>query len=462
MKNKTRSEFDSMGEVTVPYDALYGAQTQRALTNFTIDQTPMPAEFISALLLLKQGAAHANGRLGLLSEEKSRAISESVDILLQGDFHHHFPVSVFQTGSGTSTNMNANEVICGISRQQGIELLPNDEVNMGQSSNDIIPSALHVSAAVQVHDLVIPAIAELANVIRKKARKHKDVIKTGRTHLMDALPIRLREEMEGWASQLDDNISRLRSVLKRLTRLPIGGTAVGSGVNCHPHFPEIIIDFVSSATGLEFKKVDSTYKGLSSLDTVLEASSHLKTAAVSLMKIANDLRWMNSGPDSGLGEITLPPLQPGSSIMPDKINPVIPEAVCMAAARIIGNDSSITVAAQAGNFQLNMMLPLAAADVLQSCKLTTGAALSLGGNAISEMAVHEERMREPLLKNPILVTSLAPYIGYLEAARIAKKARLENRPVREVASEETDLSEAMLDQLLDPQFLADGGFSESS
>ena len=462
MKNETRSEFDSMGEVKVPYDALYGAQTQRALSNFNISATPMPAEFISALLLLKQGAAHANGRLGLLPEEKSRAITESVDTLLQSDFHQHFPVSVFQTGSGTSTNMNANEVICGMSRQQGIELLPNDDVNMGQSSNDIIPSALHVAAADQLHDLVLPAITELANVIRKKARKHKDVIKTGRTHLMDALPIRLSEEMEAWASQLDDNISRLRSVLKRLTRLPVGGTAVGSGVNCHPEFPEIIIDFVTSSTGLEFKKVDSAYKGLSSLDTVLETSSHLKTAAVSLMKIANDLRWMNSGPDSGLGEITLPPLQPGSSIMPDKINPVIPEAVCMAAARIIGNDSSITVAAQAGNFQLNMMLPLAAADLLQSCTLITGAALSLGTSAISGMAVHEERMREPLMKNPILVTSLAPHIGYLEAARIAKKARLENRPVREVAREETDLPEALLDQLLDPQFLADGGFSVSS
>jgi fumarate hydratase class II len=446
-----------MGAIEVPAEALYGAQTQRALDNFAISSEPLPAEFIRALLLIKRAAASANRELGLLDEEKAKAIAAAVTELLDREFSHHFPVSIFQTGSGTSTNMNANEVICGLSQTRGIGLHPNDDVNMGQSSNDVIPSALHISAAVQVHDSVIPSLTTLADVIRRKGRRHGEVIKTGRTHLMDALPIRLKEEMEGWASQIDDDVSRLQSVLKRLLRLPLGGTAVGSGVNCHPHFAGKVLGRIGAETGLEFRKADSAYKGLSSIDSVLEASGHLKTTAVSLMKIANDLRWMNSGPDSGLGEITLPALQPGSSIMPDKINPVIPEAVCMAAARVIGNDTTITMAGQAGNFQLNTMLPLAGAELLQSCSLIAGAARALGSQAIAGMTVHRERMQEPLRKNPILVTSLAPHIGYLEAARIAKKARNENRTVRDVAQEETDLEPALLDKLLDPQYLADGG-----
>ena len=457
MKSETRSEHDSMGSVAVPRAALYGAQTQRAVQNFTISPERLPITFINAILIIKQAAALVNRDLGLLSAEKAAAIIFSVETLLDKQINDHFPVSVFQTGSGTSTNMNVNEVICGRAREKGIELSANDDVNLGQSSNDVIPSALHLAAARQMRSSVIPALTELAVIIRDQAHKHKNVIKTGRTHLMDALPIRLQNELEGWASQVDDNITRLNSSLPRLLRLPLGGTAVGSGVNCHPLFAEKTLALISKTCGLNLQKMDSAYKGLSCIDTVLETSGHLKTTAVTLMKIANDLRWMNSGPSSGLGEIILPALQPGSSIMPDKINPVIPEAVCMAAARVIGNDTTITIAAQSGNFQLNTMLPLAAADLLQSTELISGAARSLGSKAIRDVQVRVERMEAPLKSNPILVTSLAPYIGYLEAARIAKMARQEQRSVYEVALDETEIEQGLLERLLDPGHLADGG-----
>ncbi len=457
MKSDTRSEHDSMGSVAVPRAALYGAQTQRAVQNFTISPERLPITFINAILIIKQAAALVNRDLGLLSAEKAAAIIFSVETLLDKQINDHFPVSVFQTGSGTSTNMNVNEVICGRAREKGIELSANDDVNLGQSSNDVIPSALHLAAARQMRSSVIPALTELTVIIRDQAQKHKNVIKTGRTHLMDALPIRLQNELEGWASQVDDNITRLNSSLLRLLRLPLGGTAVGSGVNCHPLFAEKTLALISKTCGLNLQKMDSAYKGLSCIDTVLETSGHLKTTAVTLMKIANDLRWMNSGPSSGLGEIILPALQPGSSIMPDKINPVIPEAVCMAAARVIGNDTTITIAAQSGNFQLNTMLPLAAADLLQSTELISGAARSLGSKAIRDVQVRVERMEAPLKSNPILVTSLAPYIGYLEAARIAKMARQEQRSVYEVALDETEIEQELLERLLDPGHLADGG-----
>ncbi len=457
MKADTRIEQDSMGSLAVPRTALYGAQTQRAIENFTISPERLPDSFIRAIIIIKQAAAASNRDLGLLPGEKAAAVISACKTLLGKQSSQHFPVSVFQTGSGTSTNMNVNEVICGCARKKGVLLSANDDVNMGQSSNDVIPSALHLAATLLINESVIPALSALAAIIRELGEKHAEIIKTGRTHLMDALPIRLSNELEAWASMLDDNVSRLESVLVRLVRLPLGGTAVGSGVNCHPLFAEKTLALISKTCGISLQKMDSAYKGLSSIDTVLETSGHLKTSAVTLMKIANDLRWMNSGPASGLGEISLPALQPGSSIMPDKVNPVIPEAVCMAAARVIGNDTTITVAAQSGNFQLNTMLPLAASDLLQSAELVSGAAHSLGEKAIRDIAINIKRMQAPLKTNPILVTPLAPYIGYMEAARIAKMARQQQRPVLEVAREESGLDHQVLERLLDPRHLADGG-----
>jgi fumarate hydratase class II len=328
---------------------------------------------------------------------------------------------------------------------------------MSQSSNDVIPSALHVAAAQAITEQPLPSLTALAATIRAKGRQYQHVVKTGRTHLMDALPIRFELELGGWAAQIDDNIVRLQTSLQHLLRLPLGGTAVGSGVNCHPRFAERARFHLARLTGLDVQAMTSNYLGLSCLDTVLETSGQLKTCAATLMKIANDLRWMNSGPGSGLGEISLPALQPGSSIMPDKVNPVIAEAVCMAAARVIGNDASITIAAQSGNFQLNTMLPLAAADVLESIALIGGAARDLGDKAIGDLTVREERLREPLAKNPILVTALAPYIGYLPAAAIAKTARQQQRTILDVAREMTDLAPELLERLLDPVLLADGG-----
>ncbi len=457
MKRRTRIEHDSMGEVVLPESALYGPQTQRALNNFTISDQKMDIRFIHSLLLIKRGAAEANLKLGLLAPEKAAAIIKAIDRLEKDDIMVHFPVPVLQTGSGTSTNMNANEVIARSATLEGISLSANDEVNMGQSSNDVIPSALHISSAIQISTEVVPALGMLIETIEATAENYNQVVKTGRTHLMDALPIRLKHELKAWSSQLEDNINRLKSSLTRLQKLPLGGTAVGSGVNCAPGFVENTLAALNKRSAVDFEQMDSAYKGLSSIDTVLETSGHLKTCAVTLMKIANDLRWMNSGPLSGLGEIRLKPLQPGSSIMVDKVNPVIPEAVCMAAARVIGNDLSITIAAQSGNFQLNTMLPLAASDLLNSGELIANASLSLGEKAIGSMEVLSERMEEPLSKNPVLITSLSPYIGYMKAAVIAKKARKENRSLLEVAQQETNLDHELLSKLLDPRYLADGG-----
>jgi len=457
MKKPTRIEHDSMGKVVLPESALYGPQTQRALNNFTISDQTMDQRFIRSLLLIKRGAAEANSKLGLLDPEKSEAIIAAIDRLEENEIMSHFPVPVLQTGSGTSTNMNANEVIAGLAALEGTALSPNDEVNMGQSSNDVIPSALHISSAIQISSEVIPALCVLIEIIEAAARKHHQVVKTGRTHLMDALPIRFEHELGAWSSQLDDNLKRLTSSLSRLRKLPLGGTAVGSGVNCAPGFVRHALESINKHSPVKFEQMGSAYQGLSSIDTVLETSGHLKTCAVTLMKIANDLRWMNSGPHSGLAEIRLKPLQPGSSIMVDKVNPVIPEAVCMAAARVIGNDLSITIAAQSGNFQLNTMLPLAASDLLNSGELIANSSLSLGEKAIGPMEVLSERMEEPLSKNPVVITSLTPHIGYMKAAAIAKKAREENRSLLEVAQQETDLDHQLLSKLLDPRFLSDGG-----
>ncbi len=452
-----RIEKDSMGEVRVATTALYGAQTQRAIENFTISPQPLPWNFIHAVLLIKAAAAKANGELGLLAANDTSLICGAVDRLQREKPIEQFPVSIFQTGSGTSTNMNVNEVIVGLVREKGVELSANDHVNLSQSSNDVIPTAIQVAAVCSATGSLLPALQDLAAIIRSFGARNSDVIKTARTHLMDALPIRLQAELEGWAVQVDECRERIESALPRMSRLPLGGTAVGSGVNCHPDFPARAIGHINSMTDLVFTQAPSRYKGISSLDTVVEFSGHLKSCAIALNKIANDLRWMNSGPLTGLGEIKLPALQPGSSIMPAKVNPVIPEAVCMATAQVIGNDTTINLAAMGGSFQLNTMLPLAAHSVLHSLELLAGSACSLGEKAIKDMTVNRQVFAQALSLNPILVTSLNPIIGYLKAAEIGKIAQKEGRSVFDVALEQTDIPREKLQRLLDPKNLADGG-----
>lgn len=452
-----REEKDSMGVVQVPVDAMYGPQTQRAVDNFTIADLIMPHPFITALAIIKKSAAQTNADLGLFSSEQGMAIAAAAQEIIAGEHADQFPVSVFQTGSGTSTNMNINEVIASLAAQQGVEVSANDHVNMGQSSNDVIPATLHLSAARGIKEAVMPSLAYLAKTIRKKAGEYDQVIKTGRTHLMDALPVRLSAEMEAWAAVLDECGERLTSTLNRLQRLPLGGTAVGSGVNCHPEFSARVIKKLNNMTGLECTVAPDFYKGLSSLDTVVEASGQLRATAVVLTKISNDLRWMNSGPGAGLAEIALPALQPGSSIMPAKVNPVIPEAVLMACAQVMGNDQVISLAGQGGNFQLNTMLPVAAHNILQAIDLLSGSARDLADKAIGGFVVNEEVCAAFVSRNPILVTALNARIGYMAAAEIAKKAMAEDRPIIDVAVEETDLSRKELEVLLDPARLAAGG-----
>ncbi len=452
-----REEKDSMGVVKVPVDALYGAQTQRAVDNFTIANLAMPSIFTKALAIIKKAAAETNVELGLLSPEYGTVISAAAQEVIDGKHAEQFPVSVFQTGSGTSSNMNMNEVIVSLAGLQGIDLSANDHVNLGQSSNDVIPTTLHLAAARSIKETLIPSLEHLIRMIREKASGYDHVIKTGRTHLMDALPVRMSAEMEAWAAALDECLERLSSSLSRLQRLPLGGTAVGSGVNCHPKFAARAMAKISSMTGLECTMAPNLYKGLSSLDTVVEASGQLRTVAVVLVKISNDLRWMNSGPGAGLAEIALPALQPGSSIMPAKVNPVIPEAVLMACAQVMGNDQVVSLAGQGGSFQLNTMLPVAAHNILQAVDLLSGSARDLADKAIAGFVVNEGACASFVNRNPILVTALNAEIGYLKAAEIAKKAMAEDRTIVDVALEETDLSRKELEELLDPARLADGG-----
>lgn len=456
-----RIEKDSMGELQVPAHALYAAQTQRAVENFPVSGIPLPAAFIRAVALIKQSAAKVNLDLGLLDGVTGEAIIDAAQEIIDGVHLEHFPIDVFQTGSGTSTNMNANEVIATLaSRRCGQPVSPNDHVNMGQSSNDTIPTAIHVSAALATNEDLIPALEHLQATIAYKARALEEVVKTGRTHLMDAMPIRLSQELDGWAQQIGNGVERLRASLPRIYRLAQGGTAVGTGINAHPEFAARIAEALADATGLPFQPNASFFESLSSQDAAVELSGQLKTIAVSLMKIANDLRWMNSGPLAGLGEIELPALQPGSSIMPGKVNPVIPEATCMVAAQVIGNDATITLAGQSGIFQLNVMLPLVAYNLLQSIDLLANVTRLLADKAIAGFAVCEDNLHRALALNPILVTALNPIIGYAKAAEIAKNAYKTKRPVVEVAMELTDMDRGELERLLDPAKLTEGGIQE--
>lgn len=456
MADDTRVERDSMGEVAVPAAALYGAQTQRAVDNFPVSGLRMPARFIHALGMIKAAAACANAELGLLDAAIADAIAGAASSVAAGEHDTQFPIDVFQTGSGTSSNMNANEVIARLAGMtSGLDVHPNDHVNMGQSSNDVIPTAIHLSACVALHEQLLPALAELQATIARRAVELRDVVKTGRTHLMDAMPLRFDQELGGWASQIGDAIARIHDSLVRLQRLAIGGTAVGTGINAHPAFGTRVAALLAAETGLPLACSPDHFRDLSSQDAAVEMSGQLNVLAVALMKIANDLRWMNSGPLAGLGEISLPALQPGSSIMPGKVNPVVPEAVAMVCAQVIGHHQAITVAGQAGNFQLNVMLPLIAFNLLQSIELLGNASRLLADRAMAGFAVDRDRLAQSLNRNPILVTALNAVIGYEKGAGIAKRAYAEGRPVIDVARELTDLDDHTLRELLDPRTLTE-------
>ena len=461
---KYRIEKDSLGEVKVPQKALWGAQTQRAVNNFPISgikmDFPFTKSFVSSLGLIKDAAAKANLRLKLISAKKSKAISRAAKEVWQEKHHHEFPIDVFQTGSGTSSNMNANEVIANIaSKLAKIEISPNDDVNMSQSSNDVIPTAIKLSAHMDLSKKLMPALELLIKTINEKAQTLEGTIKTGRTHLMDAMPIDFSEELKAWSSQLSSSKEMLQVLENKFLELPQGGTAVGSGINAHKQFAKYFAQEMSKLSGSKCTVSKNFYHELSAQDASVQLSGELKNLAVMLMKISNDLRWMNSGPLAGLSEIQLKALQPGSSIMPGKVNPVIPEAVAMASADVIGNDASITVAAQAGSFQLNVMLPVIAYNLLKSINLLAGAMNVLSKKAIKTFKVNNKNLEASLAKNPILVTALNPIIGYEKAAAIAKKAYKENRPIIDVAAEETDISVARLKKLLDPAKLSKGGIS---
>ncbi|MGU9951479.1 MAG: class II fumarate hydratase [Gammaproteobacteria bacterium WSBS_2016_MAG_OTU1] len=462
-KNKTakfRLESDSMGELKVPADALYKAQTQRAADNFPISGRCLPPAFIRALALIKRCAAETNMELGFLNRRIAAAIASSAVEIENGKYIEHFPIDVFQTGSGTSTNMNMNEVLATLAEKKcGMTVSPNDHVNMGQSSNDVIPTAIHVSAVLEIRRNLLPSLAHLEKTISKKAKKHARHIKTGRTHLMDAMPISLEQELGAWALQIAKGSMRVRDSEKRLLMLSQGGTAVGTGINAPPKFAATFCKKLKKMTSAPFVPNASFFEGIATQDAAVEMSGQLKTIAVGMMKISNDLRWMNSGPLAGLGEIELTALQPGSSIMPGKVNPVIAEAACMVSARIIGNDATIAVAGQSGNFQLNVMLPVIAESLLDSISLLAAVSRLLADKAIASFTVREDNIEEPLAKNPILVTALNPVIGYSKAATIAKRAYKEKRPILDVAAEETDLSRAELKKLLNPAQLAKGGIS---
>ena len=457
-----RIERDSMGELKVPAGALYGAQTQRAVDNFPISGLTMPREFIRALGLIKSAAAQANADLGHLKKTQAKAIRKAAERVAAGEFDAHFPIDVFQTGSGTSSNMNANEVIAHVASAAGTKVHPNDDVNNGQSSNDVIPTAIQVSAVLTVSEQLLPALAHLKKTLEQRARELKKVAKTGRTHLMDAMPVTFGQELGGWAAQIRSNIERINDALKRVRRLPQGGTAVGTGINADAQLGPAICAELSRMTGVKFESADNYFEGISSQDAAVELSGQLKTLACSLMKIANDLRWMNSGPLAGLGEIELPALQPGSSIMPGKVNPVIPEAMTMVCAQVIGNDATITIAGQSGNFQLNVMLPVIALNLLQSIGILANSVRLLADKAIAGFNVRHDRIKEALERNPILVTALNPVIGYEKGAATAKKAYKEGRAILEVALETTGLSRKELMLLLDPETLTKGGIHGGS
>lgn len=459
-----RVEKDSMGEVKVPKDAYYGAQTQRAFDNFPVSEIKFSRNFIAALGRVKHAAAVINADLGLLDKEISSAIQKAAEEIIEGKFDHDFVVDIFQTGSGTSTNMNANEIIARRANEHysgdNGPIHPNDHVNFGQSSNDVIPTSIRVAAAISVREELIPALEHLHASLLKKGEELKDIVKTGRTHLMDAMPVTMKQELGGYARQVELGIERLKSALHRIQELPQGGTAVGTGINTDPAFGQKFASEISKATGIDFVEAKNHFEAQASVDAPVELSGQLKTIAVGMMKIGNDFRWMNSGPNSGIGEIELEAQQPGSSIMPGKVNPVMEESLTMVAAQVIGNDAAITVGGQSGNFELNVMLPLVAHNLLESIKILGNAAKNFADRSVKGFKVKEEHIKKMVGKNPILVTALNPLIGYDKAAKIAKKAFAEDRAVMDVAREMTDLTDKELRNALDPLTMTKGGFMD--
>jgi len=463
--NNKRIERDSMGEMEVDSDAYYGASTQRAVLNFPISTLRFSKEFNSNLALIKKVAAETNIELGLLDSELGKAIISAADEVMQGQFENHFVVDIFQTGSGTSTNMNANEVIANRSAEimggeKGSRGLvhPNDHVNMGQSSNDVIPTAIHITAAALIAHSLIPAMQKLGMVLREKSVEFYDIIKTGRTHLQDATPIRLGQEFDGYAGQADRAITRLQHALSELCEVAIGGTAVGTGVNTHPEFASIICEKLSKHLSLDIRETSNHFQSQSTLDNIVEASGVTKTIAVSLLKIANDIRWLGSGPRAGFAEISLPEVQPGSSIMPGKVNPVIPESVCQVAAQVIGNDASITIAGQSGNFEINVMMPVAAYNLIQSVTLLA----SVVDNFVEQClkGIKSTSSGPDMVERGLAIcTGLVPRIGYDAAAKIAKDAEKTGKTVREIAKEQTDLTDKELEELLDPFKMTEPGIT---
>ncbi len=460
-----RIEKDSLGEVKVPQDAYWGAQTQRAVENFPISGIRFPRLFIRALGLVKLCAAKVNAQLGLLDERRAHAIEQVAREVVDGKLDEHFPIDIFQTGSGTSTNMNANEVIAnraceilGVARGDKSAVHPNDHVNLGQSSNDVIPACVHISAALAVHEQLLPALEHLHKALDAKAREFSDIVKTGRTHLMDAMPITLGQEFSGYAAQIALARERIEATLPRLYELALGGTAVGTGINTHPEFGKRIAQALAQETKIAFREARNHFAAQAAMETAVELSGVLKALAVALYKIANDLRWMNSGPQAGLAEIRLPALQPGSSIMPGKVNPVIPEAVMMVAMQVMGNDAVITQAAASGNFELNVALPVIAHNLLQSLSILSNACRVFADKCIAGIVANRERMERLAAQNAILATALNPYIGYDKAAEVVKTAMAQGKTIREVVLEMKLLPPEKLDEVLDIRKMTQGGF----
>jgi fumarate hydratase class II len=460
----TRIEKDSLGPVEVPARAYYGAQTERARQNFPVSGLRFPRRFLAALAMIKSECAAINAEMEIVPRQLADAIRQAAEEVVDGKLDEHFPLDIFQTGSGTSTNMNANEVISN----RAIEILggtlgskapvhPNDHVNAGQSSNDVIPTAIHVAAYLAIAQDLEPALAHLAEALERKAAEFDDVVKIGRTHLQDAVPVRLGQEFSGYAQQARNGVERLQAVKPRLAQLALGGTAAGTGLNAPPGFADRVIARLAQRTGEPFVGAPNKFEALASKDACVEASGALKTIAASLTKIANDLRWLGSGPRAGLGEIQLPSLQPGSSIMPGKVNPVIPEMTLMVCAQVIGNDAAITIAGMNGNFDLNVMMPVLAYDLLQSIGTLAAACGLLADRCVDGIQADRERVREMVERSLMMVTALAPKIGYDAAAAIAKEAYATNRTVREVCLEKRLLSKEELDEVLDPRQMTEGG-----
>jgi fumarate hydratase class II len=456
-----RTEKDSMGEMQVPSTAYYGAQTQRAVENFPISDLRFRRPFIKALGIIKWAAAQANRELGLVEPRIADAIIQAAEEVIDGKHDDHHVVDIFQTGSGTSSNMNTNEVIAN----RAIEILggnigskdpvhPNDHVNRGQSSNDVIPTAIHIAAMLEIKEKLIPALAKLYESLDSKAHEFDDIVKIGRTHLQDATPITLGQEFSGYARQAELSIRRVECTLERLSELALGGTAVGTGINAHPKFAERAIELIGEKTGIAFREATNHFEAQAAKDAVCEVSGMLKTVAASYMKIANDVRWLASGPRCGIGEIMLPETQPGSSIMPGKVNPVIAESMIMASAQVMGNDVTVTLCAATGNFELNVMMPVMAHDLLESVHILASSADNFAEKCVDGIKADKERCNEMIEKSLAMCTSLTVEIGYDKAAAIAKKAYKSGKTVREVAMEEGEISEDRLSELLDPLTMA--------